>query len=518
MRFSLQTDLLDLTNCLAQPGSVPIPLGSTNANIEIINWTTKPVRTNGAGEFIIRFKRPTTVGTLIQYEGGQVSVEISNEWVNVPAPLDAGRKLQTVPLPYAQVFTALKITVPPEKTNDAYQSHLSFATMIPVRAINVAPAATASATSVAPNRKPEMLLDGIVDPKENFSTTPQKQNVTPEKSASVTLTWPASQRFRSLGLFRGSSDEGVGEPLIESFSGNDNPAQSTNEWNPVFTRSTPPGLFRSNQFFVAMEMQSTRALRLSATGGVDRLALGEILVFQELGAAPAPSAVISSAPKTYTIAHVPAGKIKIDGKDDEWPAERIDGFALQYDDDNLYVLFKGKDPHATFENKGTNYFELFHTGDALDVMLQTRPGLTPGRLDPAPGDVRLLFAMFQGKPVCVFYNFRNSELLGQSVTFKSETKTVWCDKVELLKDAKIDVKRGDGEYTLEASIPLRAINLLPAALAETRGDVGRVVSDATGTKAVQRVYWSNNNVLPMGDLPDEATVQPAYWGTFKFAE
>ncbi|HMJ66323.1 MAG TPA: hypothetical protein VK615_13335 [Candidatus Binatia bacterium] len=93
MRFSLQTDLLDLTNCLAQPGSVPIPLGSTNANIEIINWTTKPVRTNGAGEFIIRFKRPTTVGTLIQYEGGQVSVEISNEWVNVPAPLDAGRKL-----------------------------------------------------------------------------------------------------------------------------------------------------------------------------------------------------------------------------------------------------------------------------------------------------------------------------------------------------------------------------------------------------------------------------------------
>jgi len=74
MRFSLQTDLLDLTNCVAQPGNVPVPLGPTNANIEIINWTTKPVGSNQPGEFIVRFKRPTSVGTLIQYEGGQVSV------------------------------------------------------------------------------------------------------------------------------------------------------------------------------------------------------------------------------------------------------------------------------------------------------------------------------------------------------------------------------------------------------------------------------------------------------------
>jgi hypothetical protein len=515
LRFSLQTDILDLTNCVAQPGNVPIPLAATNANIEILDWTTKAVNTNAPGEFLLKFKQPTMVGTLLQYEGGEVFAQVGEEWKAVPAPLEAARKLQTVPLPFGEPFSALKIRVQAEKTNGLFQSRLSFATLIPVRAINVAVTAEASASSVAPDKKPSALVDGVLDAKENFSTAPRK-----DKPEWITLMWGSPQRFRGLGLFRGSADAGLGEPLIETYFGNGDPAQATgtNGWKSVFTRSTAPGTFRANRFYVAMEMQETRGLRLTATGEVSRIGLGEVVVFQDLGAAAAPTNLVSQERKSYTIAKVEPGKIKIDGNDDDWPAERIEGFALRYDDDNLYVVFKGKDAQATFENKGTNYTELFHTGDALDVMLQARPGLSPGRIEPAPGDVRLLFAMFEGKPVCVFYNFRLSDLLSQPVTFKSPTKTVWVDKLDLVKEAKVEVKRGEGEYTLEASVPLRAIHVLPAALAETRGDVGRVLSDASGAKAVQRVYWSNKNAPPPGDIVEEASVQPAHWGTFKFAE
>src|SRR5258705_1375766 len=245
MRFSLQTDILDLTNCLAQPGNVPIPLNPTNANIEILSWTTKPVSSNRPGEFVIKFKRPTAVGSVVQYEGGDVSVEVSNQWRTVPAPSELGRKLQVVPLPFREQFVALKIMVPAERTNGLYQARLSFATLIPVRAINVAPAARVTASSLAPNAKPETLVDGIVDAQENFSTARQKE--TAAKPPWVMLTWPAVERIRGFGIFRGNLDEAPGGLLIEAFSQtNDAPA------SPIFTRSTPPGTFRSNQFNVML--------------------------------------------------------------------------------------------------------------------------------------------------------------------------------------------------------------------------------------------------------------------------
>lgn len=49
-----------------------------------------------------------------------------------------------------------------------------------------------------------------------------------------------------------------------------------------------------------------------------------------------------------------------------------------------------------------------------------------------------------------------------------------------------------------------------------RGDVGRVLSDQTGTRAVDRVYWSNSNTKIVSDVPSEARAQPNLWGTFTF--
>jgi hypothetical protein len=226
----------------------------------------------------------------------------------------------------------------------------------------------------------------------------------------------------------------------------------------------------------------------------------------------------TAEPKVYTVPKVADGAITIDGTPAEWPAARIDGFALAYDATRLYVLFSGRDDRATFMNKGTNPLEFFKTGDVVDVMLQTRAGLNPNRTEAGLGDLRLSFSIFEGKPVCVAYDFRVPDFRGQRIPFSSPWRTVWCDRAGLLPDAEIVVKRGNGDYTLEASIPLAAIHLDPAALGETRGDVGRVLSDQTGTQATSRVYWANKNTNIMADLPSEAGLQPNLWGLFRFGK
>ena len=223
-------------------------------------------------------------------------------------------------------------------------------------------------------------------------------------------------------------------------------------------------------------------------------------------------------PKVYTVRRVEKGAITVDGKDGDWPEERLDGFALAWDAERFYVLFRGRDDRATFENKGANLVELFKSGDVVDVMLQTRPGLDAGRTQAGPGDIRLSFAMFEGRPIGVLYDFQVDGFDGQRVPFSSPWRTVWCDRVAALSDAEIQVKRAGGEYTLEAAVPLKSIHLDPAALQQTRGDVGRVLSDQTGSAAASRVYWSNKYTAIMSDLPSEASLEPNLWGLFRFEE
>jgi len=224
-------------------------------------------------------------------------------------------------------------------------------------------------------------------------------------------------------------------------------------------------------------------------------------------------------PKVYDVPKVADGAIEVDGNgsDAAWSATRMDGFALAYDSRNLYVLFKGRDERAVFQNKGANPLELFKTGDVVDVMLQTRADAKPNRTEAGAGDIRLSFAMFQDRPICVLYDFKIDGFQGQRIPFSSPWRTIWCDKAGVLDQAVVKVQRAsNGEYTLEASVPLSAIHLDPAKLRETRGDVGRVMSDQSGTAASSRVYWSNKNTSIMSDVPSEAALQPNLWGLFRF--
>src|SRR6185436_16603324 len=97
-RFSLKTDTLSLSNCIAQPGNVPVPLTAEDFNLEIVNWLSAPRPTNHTAEFLLQFNAPTRVGTVIAYEPGMVSFLSSNTWTTLPPAGNAGRGLQVIPV------------------------------------------------------------------------------------------------------------------------------------------------------------------------------------------------------------------------------------------------------------------------------------------------------------------------------------------------------------------------------------------------------------------------------------
>ena len=180
MRFTLKTDLLDLTNSVAQPGRVRVPLTTNDSNMEIINWMSASTTNNAPGEFLIQLLAPTSIGSLIAYEAGTVTYQANGKWKPLPAGADAGRKLQIIPFPSGEMIESVKITVPAHLTTNSapgkalYQAVLPLVALIPVRVVNVAQTANvkvSNAEKTSPElrktqpwlNQPETLVDGFTE-------------------------------------------------------------------------------------------------------------------------------------------------------------------------------------------------------------------------------------------------------------------------------------------------------------------------------------------------------------------
>lgn len=290
----------------------------------------------------------------------------------------------------------------------------------------------------------------------------------------------------------------------------------------------PPsgGLFaprrEAHRFLYVVGQPHCSVVELRGLERIQRLEGGELVVTKEHFLAAErlrqERALATSQPKRETIRRLK--NIAIDGKADDWPKERFgEGFALGFDDANLYVLFEGKDDRAVFQNaaKPDDFVEAFKTGDVVDVMLETRPGLDPKRPDAAEGDIRLSFTTIGGKPAAILYDYVVPGTPPEArLPFASPWRTLYIDRVAILADARIAVERKGDRYILEAAVPLAALRLDPAKTPSIRGDVGRVLSDQTGTRSVDRIYWANQNTKIVSDVPSEARLQPNLWGTLQF--
>ncbi len=247
-----------------------MPLTATNYTLEIVDWRTPAAKPGELSEFVLRFTRPYPVGTVLAYEPGEVSFMVSNRWQRLPPGNDDGRKLQVLPLPPGETIEALRF-IPSAAA-------LPFVTLLPVRLMNIASEAEAT-TQLG---SVQLLVDGAIDAHKNFVTTKRNSNITPEKPEWIQLTWKQPQAFRGLIFFRGSNDPGLGRGIIQTMS--------TNGWETVQGRSTLPGGFRNEEFFVTLSALSTRTLRITTTGEVDQVGLGEIAVLRDIGQEPAPLA------------------------------------------------------------------------------------------------------------------------------------------------------------------------------------------------------------------------------------
>jgi hypothetical protein len=250
--------------------------------------------------------------------------------------------------------------------------------------------------------------------------------------------------------------------------------------------------------------------RIWEVTGLDAIRTGHaplVITEAEHGAAVAASARASGLPAAVAPLAIspgatpdPGGGVRIDAG-----AGRAARVALAYDATSLHLAFDvATGTPRAMSNGGKDYALLFHDGDACDFMLAA-----PG------GDVRLLFTMLDGKPVAVLYEPRGGGgggSAGERRTFRSPTGLEEFQRVALLREATVTVRRTGRGYRLDATVPLAAIPLPLTAGRPLRGDVGVLFSDASGTATVLRAYYYNRDTAVVNDLPTEARLVPARWG------
>jgi hypothetical protein len=186
-------------------------------------------------------------------------------------------------------------------------------------------------------------------------------------------------------------------------------------------------------------------------------------------------------------------------------------FKAVYDADNLYLSYAVTDP-TPWKNAGNDYHVLFKTGDCVDFQLS--PTGNKG-IKAVAGDLRLVMANFNGKPVAVLLKpVAPGAPVADKHNFTSPVMTVTFDQVKLLTDITPQVTvRGNG-YTVTATLPWALLGVTPKAELKLRGDAGFILSDPSGTFNAARVYWSNKSTGLVNDQPGEAILHPQGLGEF----
>jgi hypothetical protein len=182
--------------------------------------------------------------------------------------------------------------------------------------------------------------------------------------------------------------------------------------------------------------------------------------------------------------------------------------ALGRDAQKLYVAYQVHQ-RRPLQNGGADWQTLFATGDCVDLMLATDPKADPNRRAAAPGDLRLLFTLFQGRPVAVLYR-----PIVPGTTAPVTIATIHIDRVMRLAAAQVAIRRdaGHGLYTVEAAVPLADLGIDRKNAGGLRGDVGVIFADESGRSRSLRLYYYNHHTEMVSDVPTEATLQPGEWG------
>jgi len=178
----------------------------------------------------------------------------------------------------------------------------------------------------------------------------------------------------------------------------------------------------------------------------------------------------------------------------------------------LFAMWKTAD-ETLLKNSGEIDNAPFKTGGALDLMLGTNPAADPRRPQPVAGDLRLLVTQVKGKTKAVLYRaVVPGTPPNRKVAFSAPWHSITMDAVT---DVSAQVEFAtDGKGNYEIAVPLTLLGLAPQPGMKIKADIGILRGD--GTTTTQRVYWTNKATGIVADVPSEAALTPALWGTFEF--
>lgn len=229
------------------------------------------------------------------------------------------------------------------------------------------------------------------------------------------------------------------------------------------------------------------------------------------------------APKVYRIRRT-VGRPSLDGDLSGWDMgsdsieirtgqSRVAVVKAMFDDENLYLAYDVADS-SPLANTGQDERLMFITGDCVDLMLRTDPAEKSSQ--PVAGDLRLLMTVREGLPLAVLYRpVVPGTPQDRRVAFSSPWRTVWMDKVEVVK-FPLALKKKPGGYAVTAAVPLALLGVKKLDGLVLRGDFGVLGSDSAGRECTSRNYWSNKATNNTNDVPDEAALTPALWGELRF--
>ena len=83
-------------------------------------------------------------------------------------------------------------------------------------------------------------------------------------------------------------------------------------------------------------------------------------------------------------------------------------------------------------------------------------------------------------------------------------------------DAKIEVRKEEKRYVVEATIPFSSLDMKPGEGTTLHGDFGVTFGDASGKRTKLRSYWSNQHTGIVEDVVFELMLEPQFWGELTF--
>jgi hypothetical protein len=196
--------------------------------------------------------------------------------------------------------------------------------------------------------------------------------------------------------------------------------------------------------------------------------------------------------------------------------------AMRVCGDRLHVAWLLRNGANFLDNSVETPASLFKSGAALDLMLGAA-GADAGRKNPVAGDQRILIARTPGQKgtlTAMLYR-QKSSTPGNKQTFSSPWRSIEFDDVREItpsvafKESPPIPDQPTDRRLYEVSIPLELLGLKVKQGTIIRGDIGYL--RGTPGQTSERVYWHNKVTGLIADVPGEALLDPARWGTIEFA-